>query len=154
MKSQSNKNVNVPGMALLLVALIFFVFSSAMAQIDTSQNQIHQNQMPPAKPNQQTNPNPDPNQQPTKVNPNPNKTFPTTPEKAPMDTARNRQKQIPPGTGTPPNPGYHQLTPEQLKIIVGNDAKAGVDESGHQLYQEAGGRKYWVNDEGTKVYIK
>jgi hypothetical protein len=153
MKPQSKKH-NEKTIALIFV-LIIFGFTSAIAQIDTSQNQIHQNQMPPAKPNPQTNPNPDPNQQPTKINPNPNQTFPTTPQKIPMDTPKNVQKHYPPDNGNSnPSPGHHALTETQLKMIVGNDAKVGVDANGNQLYRESGGRTYWVNDEGTKLYVK
>ena len=155
MKTQSEKNAGLRKVIALGLAMIVVSFTSALAQVDTSNNQIHQNQMPPVKPNPQTNPNPDPNQQPTKTNPNPNQTFPTTPEKMPMDTPKNIQKHYPPDNGNAnPNPGQRKLTEAQLKTIVGKDAKVGVDANGNQLYKEPGGRTYYVNDEGTKVYVK
>src|SRR6185436_17636544 len=88
MKTQSKEQHAYRRAIMLMLALVIFGFTSALAQTDTSNNPLHQNQMPPAKPNPQTNPNPDPNQQPTHVNPNPNQTYPTTPEKMPMDTPK------------------------------------------------------------------
>lgn len=153
MKSRS-KNMALQKMMLLLFAFLMLSLF-AVAQIDTGKSPIHQNQMPPVKPNPQTNPNPDPNQQPTKINPNPNPNYPGAIQKVPMDTAKNIQKHYPPDNGySNPNPGQHKLTDAQLKTIVGKDEKVGMDPNGNQLYKEAGGRTYWVNDEGAKVFVK
>ncbi|HYV90804.1 MAG TPA: hypothetical protein VE978_03440 [Chitinophagales bacterium] len=157
MKAQLKKYIVLGKVIMLMFGLVIFGSSSAVAQIDTSSNKLHQNQLPPAKPNPQTNPNPNPNQQPTHVNPNPNANpaYPATPQKVPMDTLKNSRKHIPPDNGSSnPNPGQQKLTGEQLKAIVGKDTKVGVDPNGNQLYKEPGGRTYFVNEEGTKVYVK
>jgi hypothetical protein len=66
----------------------------------------------------------------------------------PSDTSKSMKytKENPPAQG--------KLTQDQIKKIVGNDKSAGTDAVGHDLYMDSQGRKYYVSDDGTKVYVK
>ena len=127
--------------AMVLGTCLFLFSTTTFAQTDSTksqQNPTQQNQYPPA----QTNP--------------------TSPKTMPMDTPPGARGKVSPmdTTGKSGNytkevtPSKSKLTQDQVKKIVGNDKPAGKDSMGHDLYQDMQGRKYYLADDGTKVYVK
>jgi hypothetical protein len=155
MKTQSKKNLFLKSI-FLIATFVVFGFTSSMAQTDTTRKPATTYpQTEPMNPNQtsptQTQPmNPNtPQAQPA----TPNRTYPQT---EPMNPNAPQTQPATPNKTTPSQttPAKSNLTDAQIKKIVGNDAKTGVDAQGNQLYKDSSGRIYYLDADGNKVYKK
>ena len=143
MKSLSGNWKLVRRFCLVVISLLVSVFY-ATAQTDTSHKTVPPPQPQPVAPN--TQPKTQPNQsypvKPTQITP-----VDTAKQKTPHDSLNHSKSNY--------NSIYHNKLPDaQIKRIVGNDKPAGKDVLGQNLYIDSQGNKYYVSDDGTRIYVK